>query len=108
MRTPFAGAGGTDALRAVKPDGTPVQLPEVRVRMGGAHRFLRNGTGLVYLPSVETKDFWLLDLVAGKVRRLTDISDRGFVNGFDITPDGQYLVFDRSRQNSDIVLIERP
>ena len=102
--TPFAGAGGTDALRAVRPDGTPVQLPEARVRLGGAHRFLRNGTGLVYLQSVETKDFWLLDLVAGKVRRLTDLSDRGYVNGFDITPDGQYLVFDRSRQNSDIVL----
>jgi hypothetical protein len=25
---------------------------------------------------------------------------------FDITPDGKYVVFDRSRQNSNIVLIE--
>jgi Tol biopolymer transport system component len=106
--TPFAGAGGTDWLRAVRPDGTPVELPEARVRLGGAHRFLPSGAGLVYLQSVESKDFWLLDLAAGKVRRLTDLSDRGYVNGFDITPDGQYLVFDRSRQNSDIVLIERP
>jgi hypothetical protein len=27
---------------------------------------------------------------------------------FDITPDGKAIVFDRSRENSDIVLIELP
>ena len=37
-----------------------------------------------------------------------DLSDRGFLNTFDITPDGKYLVFDRSRQNADIVLIDLP
>ena len=61
---PFAGVGGRDALRAVRPDGAPVAMPDVRVRLGGAHRFLRNGTGLVYLPALETKDFWLLDLAS--------------------------------------------
>jgi hypothetical protein len=30
------------------------------------------------------------------------------LNHFDITPDGNYLVFDRSRQNSDVVLIDLP
>jgi hypothetical protein len=30
------------------------------------------------------------------------------LNGFDITPDGKYLVFDRTQQNADVVLIERP
>ena len=42
------GAGGSDGLRGVRPDGTPVPMPEVAVRQGGAHRFLPNGAGLVY------------------------------------------------------------
>ena len=83
-------------------------MPEVRVRLGGAHRFLRSGAGLVYLPGLETKDFWLLDLATNKIRQLTDFSDRGYLNSFDITPDGKHLVFDRSRQNSDVVLIDLP
>ena len=27
---------------------------------------------------------------------------------FDLTPDGREIVFDRQRQNSDLVLIELP
>ena len=61
----------------------------------------------MYLRGIESKDFWLLDLVTNKIRQLTDLSDRGFLNTFDITPDGKYLVFDRSRQNAD-VLIDLP
>jgi Tol biopolymer transport system component len=105
--TPFAGAGGRDALRAVKPDGTTVPMPDVGVRTGGAHRFLRSATGLVYLPGVESKDFWRLDLATGETRRLTDLTDRGFLNTFDVTPDGKHLVFDRTQQNSDVFLIDR-
>jgi hypothetical protein len=64
--------------------------------------------GLVYLPSIETKDFWLLDLATNQSRQLTHLSDRGFLTTFDITLDGKYLVFDRTRQNSDIVQIHLP
>jgi Tol biopolymer transport system component len=106
--TAFGGAGGKDALRGVKPDGTPVPMPEVGVRQGGAHRFLRSGAGLVYLTGIESKDFWLVDLATSRIRQLTDLSDRGFLNTFDITPNGKHLVFDRSRQNSDVVLINLP
>ena len=60
----------------------------------------------MYLPGVESKDFWLVDLASKKIRQLTDLSDRGYLNTFDITPDGKHLVFDRSRQNSDVVLID--
>jgi Tol biopolymer transport system component len=105
---PFAGAGGRNALRAVRPDGAPVEMPEVQVRRGGAHRFLRSGTGLVYLQSPESRDFWLLDLATKTTRQLTHLGDRGYLTHFDVTPDGKLLVFDRSRQNSDVVLIERP
>jgi serine/threonine protein kinase/Tol biopolymer transport system component len=104
------GAGGRDTLRGVKPDGTPVEMPEVQVRLGGGHRFLRSGSGmsLVYLRNIESKDFWLIDLVTKKSRKITNLSDRGYLTTFDITPDGKYLVFDRSRQNSDVVLIDLP
>lgn len=100
------GAGGSDTLRAVTPDGSPVDIPEVRVRLGGAHRFLPSGAALVYLPGIEAKDFWLIDLATRTNRRLTDLNDRGYLNTFDVTPDGQFLVFDRSQQNADVVLID--
>jgi Tol biopolymer transport system component len=105
---PFGGGGGRNMLRAVRPDGTPVEMPEVRVRRGGAHRFLRSGRGLVFLPGPESKDFWLVDLTTKTTRQLTNLGDRGYLSHFDVTPDGKYLLFDRSRQNSDVVLIERP
>jgi Tol biopolymer transport system component len=105
---PFGGAGGRNTLRAVRPDGTAVKMPDVQVRRGGAHRFLRSGAGLVYLLGPESKDFWLFDFTTNKTRLLTNLSDRGYLNHFDITPDGKYLVFDRSRQNSDVVLIDLP
>ena len=106
--TGFGGAGGRMVLRGVRPDGTPVQMPKVLVRVGGAHRFLRNGRGLVYLRNVESRDFWLVDLDTNMDRQLTHLSDRGFVTTFDVTPDGKYLVFDRTRQNSDILRIDLP
>ena len=77
------------------------------VRPGG-YRFLPNAKGLVYLPRIPSLDFWLLDFATGKSRQLTRLSNQGALRTFDITPDGKYIVFDRSRQNSNIVLIELP
>jgi len=100
-------AAGQVSLFGVRPDRTPVELPPVRVRPGG-YRFLRDGTGLVYLPRPESVDFWLLDLVTTRSRQLTRFGNHGRLRTFDITPDGKHLVFDRSRENSDIVLIDLP
>jgi Tol biopolymer transport system component len=94
-------------LLGVRPDGTPVALPPVRTRPGG-YRFLRNGTGLVYLPSIPALDFWLIDFVTKSQRQLTRLSNQGALRTFDITPDGKAIVFDRSRENSNIVLIDLP
>jgi Tol biopolymer transport system component len=91
----------------VRPDGTPVELPRVMVRPGG-YRFLPDGSGLVYVERIQSQDFWLLDLATGDRRQLTHLASGGAVRTFDVTPDGKYIVFDRSRQNSDVVLIERP
>ena len=96
---------GQTALLGVRPDGRAVDLPAVRVRQGG-YRFLRDGKRLVFLPVNVSLDFWLLDLSSKATRQLTHLADRGDLRTFDITPDGNQIVFDRSRENSDIVLID--
>jgi len=88
-------------------DGARVDLPDVRVRPGG-YRFLPDGTGLVYLPRIHSMDFWVLDFATRKTRPLTHFSNQGTLRTFDITDDGKFILFDRSRQNSDIVLIDLP
>jgi Tol biopolymer transport system component len=98
---------GQATLHGVRPDGASVELPLVRIRQGG-YRFLPSGTGLVYLPLLRSLDFWLLDLTTTKTRRLTSLSDQGVLGAFDMTPDGKLIVFDRSRQNSKVVLIDLP
>ena len=98
---------GQVGILGVRPDGAPVELPTVLVRPGG-YRFLPNGSGLVYLPRIQGLDFWLLDFATKQSRQLTRFSNQGALRTFDVTPDGKAIVFDRSRQNSNIVLIDRP
>jgi Tol biopolymer transport system component len=99
---------GQVAILGVRPDnGASVELPPVLVRPGG-YRFLPNGSGLVYLQRIQGLDFWLLDFATKQSRQLTRFSNHGALRTFDITPDGKYIVFDRSKQNSNIVLIDLP
>jgi Tol biopolymer transport system component len=100
--------GGQVPLLGVRPDGTLVELPGVRARLNGGHRFMPGGTALVYLPRAQSLDFWLLDLATKATRPLTRLGDHGNLNAFDVTPDGTHIVFDRSRENADIVLIDLP
>jgi Tol biopolymer transport system component len=100
--------GGQVPLLGVRADGTRVELPEIWTGVGGAHRFLPDGTGLVYLPRSQSRDFWLLDLATKKTHQLTRLIDPGSISAFDITPDGKEIVFDRLRDSSDIVLIDLP
>jgi Tol biopolymer transport system component len=99
-------AGQTE-LRAVRPDGAPVQLDLIGVRPGG-YRFTADGAGLAYLPGFQAGNFWLLDFATKKQRQLTRLSNQGLIQTFDITPDGKEIVFDRLRENSNIVLIDVP
>jgi len=106
--------GGTQVftllpLLAVHPDGTPAKLPEISVQRDGERaRFLPDGSGLVYMLGSTTagQDFWLLDLATVHSRRLTRLNNPAAMRTFDITPDGSRIVFDRLRENSDILLID--
>ena len=45
--------------------------------VGGGYRFLPNGTGLVYLPRIQSLDFWLLDFATKTTRQLTRLEQSG-------------------------------
>jgi Tol biopolymer transport system component len=98
-------------LLAVRPDGTPVKIPEIMTQRDGERvRFMPNGRGLIYMRAAEAtpwQDFWLLDLRTMNTRRLTRLTDRATMRTFDITPDGRQIVFDRLRDNSAVILIDR-
>jgi serine/threonine protein kinase/Tol biopolymer transport system component len=106
--------GGTQVftlmpLLAMHPDGTPAKLPEINLQREGARaRFLPDGTGLVYMlgSTMAEQDFWLLDLGTMRSRRLTRLSNPAAMRTFDISSDGSRIVFDRLRENSDILLID--
>ena len=95
-------------LMAIRPDGDPVEIPEIEVfRDGERMRFLPDGSGLVYMRGLgPSQDFWILDLATMEDRRLTRLDPSTTMRTFDITPDGQRIVFDRLSLDSDIVLIE--
>src|SRR5262249_25297335 len=96
-------------LLAVSPDGAAVELPPIRLRGQGERcRFLPDGKALVFMQGDwPFKDFWLFDLASKPRRPLTRLMNKGVMRTFDVTPDGKEIVFDRLRENGDIVLIER-
>jgi serine/threonine protein kinase len=97
-------------LKAVTPEGQPYPMPEVRILLGGnRYRFLPGGKALVVMQgSVRRHDFWLLDLGSGSLRRLTNMRPGFDTKSFDVSPDGKQILFDRYRENSDVVLIDLP
>jgi hypothetical protein len=49
----------------------------------------------------------MIDIKTGRERQLTDL--KGYVlTSFDVSPDGKQIVFDRLRDNADIVMFELP
>ena len=97
-------------LLAVRPDGTSVKLPKITVRrLGDRVRFLPDGKSLIYMQGLlASQDFWLLDLASMKSRALTRLQNRATMRTFDVTSDGKQIVFDRLRENSQVVMIDLP
>jgi Tol biopolymer transport system component len=57
---------------------------------------------------VSQKDFWLVDLQTGRERQLTSLGGDFAIGDFDVSPDGRQIIFDRTREESDIVFLQFP
>jgi Tol biopolymer transport system component len=97
-------------LKAVTPDRQAFSLPPLLVdRVGDSYRFLPDGKRLVVkLGGFRRQDFWLFDLTTGQRRQLTRLRPGDALQRFDVSPDGKRVLFERVRENSDVVLIELP
>jgi len=106
------GLSGNNPLRAVTPDGETVPVPEVFVPYAGnRYRFLPDGKSVVVLierveDAVQRQEFHLLDLASGRMRQLTSLRPEFKLRSFDVSPDGERIIFDRYRENADVVLID--
>ena len=86
-------------------------MPRLWLQRGGGERFgfLPNGGAIVVQQGEfhnRQRDFWAFDLVTGRLRQLTKLRPGSSVRSFDVSPDGKQILFDRIRENSDIVLID--
>ena len=102
-----ADVGTNFSVKAVGADGTLRQSPNL-VLTRGARRlaFLREDTLIVLKGDVSHKEFWSIDLMTGREQQLTAFG-RGFAIGdFDISRDRREIIFDRTREESDIVLFD--
>jgi dipeptidyl aminopeptidase/acylaminoacyl peptidase len=105
-----ADVGTTFSVKAVREDGAPRTLPNL-ILTRGARRlaFLGGDDVLVIMKGdITHKEFWIFDLETGRERQLTNLGREFAIGDFDVSEDGRELIFDRVREESDIVLFERP
>jgi Tol biopolymer transport system component len=107
----YSGAevGPSFEVRAVRADGQPVELPRMRLSRGARRiGIVGDGAALIVLRGeMGHGDLWRIDLESGEERRLTDIGRDFAVRDFDVSVDGDEVVFDRRADDSDVVLIDR-
>jgi Tol biopolymer transport system component len=97
-------------LQGVTPERHSFSLPAIWVgNTGDRYRFLPDGKSLVVMQGVMwQQNFSLLDIATEVQRPLTNLDRQILMRSFDVSPDGKQILFDRYRQNSDIVLIDLP
>jgi Tol biopolymer transport system component len=108
----YSGAeiGTNFPIKAATAEGKPRVLPEL-ILSRGANRFsfLPGRPVLVVLKGeIWHKNLWSIDLITGQQRQLTDFDREFLINDFDVSPDGQEIVFSRMKENSNIILIDLP
>jgi Tol biopolymer transport system component len=99
--------GTTFDVKAVTADGVPRQLPKLTLTRGARRMaFLGEDALVIMKGDVSHKEFWLVDLRIGRERQLTKLGRAFAIGDFDISPDGREIIFDRAREESDIVLFD--
>ena len=102
--------GTTFPLKSITGAGGPHPIPELTLSRG-ARRFCfvpGQSTLIVLRGDIEHKNLWTVDLTSGEEHQLTNFDRDMLIEDFDVSPDGHELVFERSQENSDVVLIDVP
>jgi Tol biopolymer transport system component len=105
-----ADVGTTFPVKAVSATGAPHALPSL-VLTRGARRlvFLGGDDALVFLKGdISHRELWVVDLKTGRDRQLTSLGRELAIGDFDVSEDGREILFDREREESDIVLFDLP
>ena len=65
---------------------------------------------LIYLKEGDSRhqNFFWMDLASRQERQITDFRPGFEIRDFDVSPDGREILFDRLRDNSDVVLMDLP
>lgn len=100
--------GAVVQLAAITPGRQEIALPEISMPVtGDRFRFLPDGSGIVIMQGEFRRiNFWLLDLKTNQRKQITNLKPGPLLKSFDVSPDGKQILFDRTQENSDIVLID--
>jgi Tol biopolymer transport system component len=105
-----ADVGTTFSVKAVNADGTPHDLARLILTRGARRLAFLGGTDVLVMMKgdISHKEFWAVDLESGRERQLTDLGREFAIGDFDVSADGREIIFDRAREESDIVLFDLP
>lgn len=93
-------------VKAVNADGSRHALGPLLLTRGSRH-IAAVSSGLAYLSgNLQHKDLWLLDPATGAKRQLTSVSPDFNVTGFEVSPDGHEIIFERTEESSQIVMLD--
>jgi Tol biopolymer transport system component/predicted Ser/Thr protein kinase len=97
------------SLKAVTAEGKPYHIPEISLSRGsGRFLFLPGQEKLVVLRGeFWHKNFWTIDLKTGIQTQLTNFDSEYLISDFDISPNGQEIIFGRLKERSNVILIDR-
>ena len=103
--------GSQLAVKAITLGKAPVPMPgmlAVPYTTATPYRFAPDGKSLIVIKDTDfrTRNFYIIHLETGRQRQLTNLKGGDVINSFDVSPEGRQIVFDRRRDNADIVLFE--